>query len=87
MFRDWGGEQCRGVCSEVLLEEIKEAAPRRVRDGGVVRVERLLGLLKKQWHSDCDDSGPRVHNFYVFPIVARLRDVKKRVCDAEARLL
>ena len=39
------GEQCRGACSEVLLEEIKEAAPRRVRDVGVVRVERL-GLLK-----------------------------------------
>ena len=37
------GEQCRGACSEILPEEIKEAAPRRVRDVGVVRVERLLG--------------------------------------------
>ena len=36
------GEQCRGACSEVLLEEIKEAAPGLVRDGGVVRVERLV---------------------------------------------
>ena len=27
---------------------------------------------------------PGLHNFYVFPIVARLRDMKKRVCDAEA---
>ena len=36
------GEQCRGACSEVLPEEIKEAAPGLVRDGGVVRVERLV---------------------------------------------
>ena len=35
MFRDGGGEQCRGACSEVLPEEIKEAAPGLVRDGGV----------------------------------------------------
>ena len=25
MFRDGGGEQCRGACSEVLPEELKEA--------------------------------------------------------------
>ena len=41
MFRD-GGKQCRGACSEVLPEEIKEAVPGLVRDGGVVRVERLV---------------------------------------------
>ena len=63
MFRDGGGEQCRGACSEVLLEEIKEAAPRRVRDGGVV-----IAMTQ----------APGLHNFYVFPIVARLRDMKKR---------
>ena len=38
MVRDGAasGEQCRGACSEVLFEEIKEAAPGLVNDTVIV---------------------------------------------------